>query len=168
MAAKTPHLQKPASLLDKPQIDACLDDLLASRFLTTSCAERVRSSRDLPSALERCVNNLGSELVWRAYGDADRMLFAIALAHAATEQNAVLAIDVYFLDRSAAVYCAGVWAYDRTHGWWLDAVLDLSYDYEHGWWIATLMPKTATASTVIPAVQLAATAEPQLAFRARR
>jgi hypothetical protein len=146
----------------KRDIGTCLDDLLASRFLARSYPRRIQSSDELPPALERCVTNLSAEPVWRAHGDGERLLFAIGSAHLGDEQDAAPAIDVYFLDENAAVYCAGVWVHDRVHGWWLDAVLDLSYDCEHGWWIDTLMAKP---TSVVPVPQLAATVVPQLAFR---
>ena len=68
-----------------------------------------------------------------------------------------------FLDEKAAVYCAGVWAYDLAHGWWLDAVLDLSYDCERGWWIDALMAKPAPADEVFLALPPASSASPPAA-----
>jgi hypothetical protein len=130
---------------DGPGPGACLDDLLASRFLPRRWAKRIWSASDLPSRLEHCARNLAPDTEWRAYGDDDRIFFAIARLHVAKPgAPASTAIDVYFLDNDAAVYCAGVWEYDRAHGWWLDDVLDLSYDCEHGWWFDALRdPATA-------------------------
>jgi len=131
---------------DGPGPGACLDDLLGSRFLPPRWAARIWSVGELPSRLEHCARNLRPEFEWRAYGDADRIFFAIARVHAA-KPNAqpTVAIDVYFLDEKAAVYCAGVWEYDRAQGWWLDDVLDLSYDCEHGWWFEDLkVPEVPT------------------------
>jgi hypothetical protein len=118
---------------------ACLDDLLASRFLPRRSAARIWSASELPSRLEQCARNLAADTEWRAYGDEERIFFAIARPHAAAAAaQARMAIDVYFLDDNAAVYCAGLWEYDDSHGWWLDAVLDLSYDCDNGWWFDEL------------------------------
>jgi len=129
-----------------PSPGACLDALLASRFLPQTWAGRILSANQLPDRLQECVRNLAPGSEWRAYGqadrgdaesgDADRIFFAIARLHRGRPAaQSATALDVYFLDENAAVYCAGVWEHDRHHGWWLDAVLDLSYDCERGWWI---------------------------------
>jgi hypothetical protein len=123
-----------------PGTGARLDNLIASRFLSGRWASRVWSSSDLPSRLSRCVGSLTADSEWRAYSDGERIFFAIAREH--TDESQVVsatAIDVYFLDDSAAIYSAGVWEYDSKHGWWLDAVLDLSYDCDHGWWHDALL-----------------------------
>jgi hypothetical protein len=91
------------------------------------------------------------------------MLFAIAVAHAEPDVDCGLAIDVYFLDETAAVYCAGVWAYDGAHGWWLDAVLDLSFDCERGWWIDALIAKPAEPGAVYLALPPASSTLPPTA-----
>jgi hypothetical protein len=123
---------------------ACLDDLLASRFLPRRPATRIWSVSGLPSRLEQCARKLAPGTEWRAYIDDGRIFFAIARAHAgASAAQAHRAIDVYFLDDNAAVYCAGLWEYDDSHGWWLDAVLDLSYDCDHGWWFDDLTDPSA-------------------------
>jgi hypothetical protein len=116
----------------------CLDDLLASRFLPKRWAGRIWSAEELTPRLAQCTKRLAPNSEWRAYGDQDEILFAIARTHAGPNSITDAAIDVYFLDSSASVYSAGVWAYDRQHGWWLDALLDLSYDSEHGWWLDVL------------------------------
>jgi len=124
---------------DSPSPGACLDDLLASRFLPACQAVRIRCASRLPTRLQDCARNLARDSDWRAYGDADRIFFAIARLHAAkSKSQPATALDVYFLDENAAVYCAGVWEHDRNHGWWLDAVLDLSYDCDRGWWFDKL------------------------------
>jgi hypothetical protein len=131
----------------------CLDDLLASRFLPRRWAGRIQSASELPSRLAQCANKLAPTSEWRAYGDQDEILFAIARAHAAPRADtAAVAIDVYFLDDRASVYSAGVWEYDSERGWWLDAILDLSYDTEHGWWLDVLMdpPIDAQRATCLP------------------
>jgi len=123
-----------------PSPGACLDDLLASRFLPRRWANRIWLASELPDPLERCTRTLVSHSEWRAYCYDDRILFAVARTHASdTRPGSGAALDVYFLDDSGSVYSAGVWEYDAKHGWWLDAVLDLSYDCEHGWWIDGLM-----------------------------
>jgi hypothetical protein len=122
---------------------ACLDDLLASRFLRSKPAERISSASKLPKRLRQCVQNLAPDAEWRAYGDADRTFFAIARAAAPAAPEASVAIDAYFLDDNASVYCAGVWEYDARHGWWLDATLSLSYDCDHGWWFDALTKPSA-------------------------
>jgi hypothetical protein len=122
--ALTPHVASPGT---------CLDHLLASRFLPSRWSSPIESSSELPAPLERCARNLRADAEWRAYSDEDRILFAIARTHSLdTPADSMPAIDVYFLDDGAAVYSAGVWEYDSKHGWWLDAVLDLSYDYQEG------------------------------------
>jgi hypothetical protein len=129
---------------DGPGPGTCLDDLLASRFLPRRWATRIWSASELPSRLEQCARNLSDGTEWRAYGDDERVFFAIARVHTAKPAaQATVAIDVYFLDDNAAVYCAGVWEYDSAHGWWLDDVLDLSYDCEHGWWFDSLTDPAA-------------------------
>jgi hypothetical protein len=118
---------------------AWLDDLLASRFLPRRPAARIRSASKLPARLANCARNLAADLEWRAYGDGDRTFFAIARLHQAEPASpSGVAIDAYFLDDNASVYCAGVWEYDQQHGWWLDALPDLSYDCDHGWWLDAL------------------------------
>jgi hypothetical protein len=97
---------------------ARLDDLLASRFLPRSWVSRIWSARDLPDRLEHCARNLASNSEWRAYGNDDHLFFAIARAHVKDSQHdSSSAIDVYFLDGNAEVYCAAVWEYDCHHGW---------------------------------------------------
>jgi hypothetical protein len=124
--------------IDSRSPGACLDDLLASRFLPARRAVRILRAQ-LPTRLQDCVRNLASDSEWRAYGDADRIFFAIAHVHVGkSKPQSATALDVYFLDENAAVYCAGVWEHDRNHGWWLDAVLDLSYDCDRGWWFDKL------------------------------
>lgn len=119
---------------------AALDDLLASRFLSKRWARRVGSPLDLPPCLERCARGLAVDLEWRAYLDDDRLLFAVArLTRAPRRRDPATALDVYFMDEKASIYSAGVWEYDVQHGWWLDAVLDLSYDCESGWWLDGLI-----------------------------
>jgi hypothetical protein len=130
---------------DGPGPGACLEDLLASRFLPRRWTTRIWSASELPSRLEQCARHLAPDTEWRAYGDDERVFFAIARVHTAKPAaQASVAIDVYFLDDNAAVYCAGVWEYDRAHGWWLDDVLDLSYDCEHGWWFESLKDPAAS------------------------
>jgi hypothetical protein len=123
-----------------PAPGAVLEDLLASRFLSRRWARRVGSYRDLPPCLERCARGLAVDLEWRAYLDDDRLLFAVARLNCAPRRrDPETALDVYFMDENASIYSAGVWEYDALHGWWLDAVLDLSYDCERGWWLDGLM-----------------------------
>jgi hypothetical protein len=119
---------------------AVLDDLLGSRFLSKRCARRVGSFRDLPPCLERCARGLACDLEWRAYLSDDRLLFAVArLTYAPRRRDPATALDVYFMDENASIYSAAVWEYDPLHGWWLDAVLDVSYDCERGWWLDGLI-----------------------------
>jgi hypothetical protein len=125
--------------INSPSLGACLDDLLASRFLPQCWAGRIIAASQLPDRLQACTQNLAPGSEWRAHGDADQIFFAIARVHAAKPKaQPATALDVYFLDENAAVYCAGVWEHDRRHGWWLDAVLDLSYDCDRGWWFDNL------------------------------
>jgi hypothetical protein len=153
-----------ASVMTRPAgVGASLDDLLASRFLPSRSATRIRCAGDLPTRLERCAKNLMSNSEWRAYGDEDRIFFAIARAHLTDERSdAVAAIDVFFLDDNAAVYSAGVWEYDRKHGWWLDSVLDLSYDCEHGWWLDVLMDPPMSIDRAAVSVRVSVVAPPCL------
>jgi hypothetical protein len=131
---------------------ACLDDLLASRFLPKRWIGRIWAAGDLPSRLEDCVRNLVPDAEWRAYGDEGQIFFAVAHRHASSHPaEYATAIDVYFLDGNAAVYSAGVWEYDRQHGWWLDALLDVSYDCERGWWLDTLVRRATTRRRASPA-----------------
>jgi hypothetical protein len=125
---------------------ASLDDLLSSRFLPKQWVGRIWAASELPTRLEGCVRNLVPNAEWRAYSDEGRIFFAVARRHAAlTRAASAEAIDVYFLDSNAAVYSAAVWEYDCKHGWWLDAILDVSYDCDHGWWPDVLMdPQTPT------------------------
>jgi hypothetical protein len=124
----------------RPGAGACLDDLLASRFLPRRRVSRICTASRLPARLARCTRTLVSNSEWRAYRYDERILFAIARPHASDQSDDPMpAIDVYFLDDRASVYSAGVWDYDSRHGWWLDAVLDLSYDCEHGWWVDALV-----------------------------
>jgi hypothetical protein len=130
---------------DSASLGACLDDLLASRFLPQCWAGRILEPSQLPDRLQQCTQNLAPDSEWRAYGDADRIFFAIARVHRAKLKSpSGTALDVYFLDENAAVYCAGVWEHDRNHGWWLDAVLDLSYDCDRGWWFDELTDPDAS------------------------
>jgi hypothetical protein len=131
----------------RPSPGACLDDLLATRFLPRRWASRIWSARELPVPLENCVMHLAKDSEWRAYGEGGHIFFAVARAHSAAHgssaygaaaQSGDVAIDVYFLDDHAAVYSAGVWQYDPHQGWWLDAVIDASYDCESGWSAAGL------------------------------
>jgi hypothetical protein len=124
---------------------ACLDDLLASRFLPKRWIARIWSASDLPVRLQPCVRNLKPGAEWRAYGGEGQIFFAIARMHAAESPDGCeKAIDAYFLDSNAVVYAAGVWEYNRTKGWWLDAVMELSYDCERGWWLDAVMgPESA-------------------------
>ena len=97
---------------------ARLEDLLASRFLPRSWVSRIWSACELPDRLEHCARNLAPNSEWRAYGNDDHLFFAIARAHARDSQHdSSSAIDVYFLDGNAEVYCAAVWDYDCQHGW---------------------------------------------------
>jgi hypothetical protein len=130
---------------------ACLDDLLASRFLPKRWVGRIWAAVDLPSPLQDCVRNLVPEAEWRAYSDEGQIFFAIARGHAADHPaGSATAIDVYFLDSAAAVYSAGVWEFDRNHGWWLDALLDVSYDCERGWWLDNVVRQATTRPRAIP------------------
>jgi hypothetical protein len=122
----------------RPSPGACLDDLLATRFLPRRWASRIWSARELSGPLENCAMHLAVGSEWRAYGEDGHIFFAVARAHGAAELSADVAIDVYFLDDNASVYSAAVWEYDPDHGWWLDSVIDASYDCEHGWWVAGL------------------------------
>jgi hypothetical protein len=131
--------------LSAPSAGACLDDLLASRFLPRRWASRIWTANELPVRLARCARSLAPGSEWRAYGDDGHVLFAIARTHKADPpRDSEAAIDVFFLDDHAAVYSAGVWQYDHRHGWCLDALLDLSYDCEHGWWLDALMSPPPT------------------------
>jgi hypothetical protein len=130
-----------------PSPGACLDDLLASRFLPKQWTARIWTESALPGRLQHCARNLPPDSEWRAYGDEDRIFFAVARAHARERPlGAAPAVDVYFLDANAAVYSAAVWQYDSRHGWWLDALLDLSYDCEHGWALGVLFESCADAA----------------------
>jgi hypothetical protein len=141
----------------QPGPGACLDQLLASRFLPNRWARRIFSAQDLPLRLQRRVEDLPAGSEWRAYSDEDRVFFALARMHLpATARESELALDVYFLDREAAAYSAGVWAHDIEHGWWLDAVLEASYDCEQGWWPDAQNAPAAADETPAPAAQLAA------------
>jgi hypothetical protein len=143
-----------APIRRQPGPGACLDQLLTSRFLANRWARRIFSARDLPLRLQRRVEGLPAGSEWRAYSDEDRVFFALARMHLpATARESELALDVYFLDREAAAYSAGVWAHDIEHGWWLDAVLEASYDCEQGWWPDA---PAAADETPAPAAQLAA------------
>jgi hypothetical protein len=134
-----------------PSTGARLDNLIASRFLSGRWASRVWSTSDLPGGLSRCVVNLTPGSEWRAYADGERIFFAVAREHTNASQVAsATAIDVYFLDDTAAVYSAGVWEYDCKHGWWLDAVLDLSYDCDHGWWVDALLDRGSPKHPAAP------------------
>jgi hypothetical protein len=110
---------------------ACLDDLLASRFLPKRWTERIWSARELPPRLRRCTSDLKPGTEWRAYGEEGRIFFAADAPSTA--------IDACFLDESGSVYAAGVWDHDHRTGWCLDAVMEPSYDSEHGWWLGELM-----------------------------
>jgi hypothetical protein len=82
---------------------------------------------------------------WRAYGDRDQLLFAIARQHLDEFKDGQSAtMDVYFLDRHAVVYAAAVWAHNASTGWWLNSVLDLSYDCDHGWWLDCVIESPAS------------------------
>jgi hypothetical protein len=133
------------SRADSPSPGACLDDLLVSRFLPKRWTARIWSVGELPGRLQPCARNLLPGLEWRAYGDEDQLFFAIARWHAAgMPDQSGTAIDAYFLDANAVVYAAGVWEHSRSHGWWLDDVLELSYDCDRGWWLdAVLAPQSA-------------------------
>jgi hypothetical protein len=135
---------------------ASLDDLLASRFLPKQWVGRIWTAGELPTRLKGCVGNLVADAEWRAYSDEGRIFFAVARRHASVAPGAsATAIDVYFLDSNAAVYSAGVWEYDRKHGWWMDSILGVSYDCDHGWWLEALIdrpvPKAARNSRRIAA-----------------
>lgn len=118
---------------------ACLDDLLASRFLPKRFLERIWSAHELPPRLRRCTEDLRPGTEWRAYGEGP-IFFAMARMHAPTASEASsTAIDACFLDEHAAVYAAGVWDYDARTGWCLDAVMEPSYHPHHGWWLGELM-----------------------------
>jgi hypothetical protein len=122
-----------------PSPGACLDDLLASRFLPKRWIERIWSARELPPRLRRCTRDLKPGTEWRAYGEEGRIFFAIARMHAAgPDAGSSTAIDAYFLDENAAVYAAGVWDHDEKTGWCLDAVIEPSYDSDRGWWLGEL------------------------------
>ena len=145
-----------------PSPGACLDDLLASRFLPKRWVERIWSARELPPPLRRCTRDLPAGTEWRAYGEDSRIFFAIARLHADDSSDASsTAIDAYFLDENAAVYAAGVWDYDRNRGWCLDAVMRPSYDSDHGWWLGEL---TGRGHAIGPA----AAAEPAAAIEFQR
>jgi hypothetical protein len=97
---------------------ARLDDLLASRFLPRSWVSRIWSASELPGRLQYCARSLAPNSEWRAYGDDEHVFFAVARAHAKDSHcDSSPAIDVYFLDGNAEVYCAAVWEYDCRHGW---------------------------------------------------
>ncbi len=136
----SPTLRSPSTL------GACLDDLLGSRFLPKRWVGRVWSVSDLPRQLQYCANLLLPDTEWRAYSDDDQLLFAVARPHIDDMEDAPgTAIEVYFLDASAAVYAAGVWQHNLKNGWWLDSLLDLSYDCDHGWWLDRVMQPPAPA-----------------------
>jgi hypothetical protein len=119
----------------RPSVGSALEDLLATRFLPKRWARRVWSAADLPPRLERCVAGLVHGCEWRAYGDEDEVFFAIARQRAGDLHcSTSVSLEVFLLDAEAAVYAAGVWQHDPKHGWWLDALIELSYDFEHGWW----------------------------------
>ncbi len=123
-----------------PGPGACLDDLLVSRFLPKRWMGRIGSACDLPRPLQRCARKLRLGSEWRAYGDEDQIFFAIARMHEHdTSELPAMAIDAYFLDKSAAVYAAGVWNFDPRTGWWLEAVMQPSYDCDHGWWLGAVL-----------------------------
>jgi hypothetical protein len=135
-----------------PSTGVLLDELLVSRFLPRRWAYRVWTAAQLPSRLLHCVRNLGSNAVWRAYGDQEQLFFAVARAPIGEPHSrSSAAIEVYFLDGNAAVYSAGVWEHDSKHGWWLDSVPELSYDCEHGWWLDALIDRPASTDSVAPA-----------------
>jgi hypothetical protein len=97
---------------------ASLDALLAARVLPTSWVARILAACELPSHLERCGRDLAPDLAWRAYGEAERPLVVIARAQPFDGgAPGVQALDVYFLDGRAVVYCAGVWACRDWRGW---------------------------------------------------
>jgi hypothetical protein len=60
----------------------CLDDLLVSRFVPKRWMRRIWSARELPPRLKRCTLALKPGSEWCAYGDEDRIFFAIARMHA--------------------------------------------------------------------------------------
>ncbi len=59
-----------------PSPGACLDDLLASRFLPKQWTARIWTESALPGRLQHCARNLPPDSEWRAYGDEDRIFFA--------------------------------------------------------------------------------------------
>jgi hypothetical protein len=133
-----------APIASRTSLGAQLDQLLTSRFFPARWASRVWMPRDLPPSLERCIRQLAPDTEWRAYSDDVRTFFAIARRSAEHEYGASSAtMDVYLLDRDAAVYSAGKWAYAREQGWWLDAVLPASYDPQNGWWLNAVMVSAA-------------------------
>lgn len=153
IAARLPAPIAARTSAKSPSPGACLDDLLASRFLPMRGTQRIGSARELPPRLRRYTRDLKPGMEWRAYGDEDQVFFAIARMHAAG-RNQTSAIDAYFLDENANVYAAGVWDHDRKSGWCLDAVLQPSYDGEHGWWLGELLRP-------VPAAPLESRREPR-------
>jgi hypothetical protein len=129
---------------DSTNLGAKLEYLVTSRFLSARWASRVWMVRDLPKALQRCVQRLAPDTAWRAYADDTQVLFAIAHSRDdGAQADSCSSMDVYFLDGDAAVFSAGTWVFDHAQGWWLDAVLPASYDSEHGWWLESVMASRA-------------------------
>ncbi len=131
---------------DTQKLGARLDSLLASRFAHRPDQNRIRRASELPRRLEHCVGRLAFDCEWRAYRLTAGVFFAAgrssALGAGTTSRSA---IEVYFLDDSAAVYSAAVWEHDARHGWWLDSIITPSYDCERGWWMEALSRSAHTA-----------------------
>jgi hypothetical protein len=107
--------------LEARSLEAQLDLLLISRWISAAWAEPIWAATDLPIRLQHCIRKLARGTVWRAYTDAAQVYFAIGRVPARKPGSATPAmLEAYFLDAEATLLGGGLWSYDSHRGFQLE------------------------------------------------
>jgi len=97
-------------------LEALLDKLLVSRWITARWGHRICSPCDLPVRLQHCVRNLARGSAWCAYADDHQVYFVLGRMRPSVPQAGESTVEAYFLNAEAALVFRGVWKFDLLAG----------------------------------------------------
>jgi hypothetical protein len=99
-----------------PSLEARLDKLLVSRWITARWAQRIWLPRDLPVRLQNCIRNLAKGSAWCAYADDHEVYFVLGRMHQSLPPAGEPRLEAFFLDADATLLFTGTWKLDPSTG----------------------------------------------------
>ena len=84
-------------------LEARLDKLLVSRWITARWARRIWSPCDLPARLQHCVRKLAKGGAWCAYADDLQVYFVLGRMRPSVPAGGEPMLEAYFLDADATL-----------------------------------------------------------------